>query len=48
MFDIPIAFIRQQINVVLEDIGADVIKTGMLHKAEVIITVAEALEEQGT
>ena len=48
VFDIPIAFIRQQITVVLEDIGADVIKTGMLHKAEVIMTVAEALEEQGT
>ena len=47
VFDIPIAFIRQQITVVLEDIGADVVKTGMLHKAEVIRTVAEALEEQG-
>ena len=47
VFDIPIAFIRQQITVVLEDIGADVIKTGMLHKVEVITTIAEALEEQG-
>ena len=34
------AFIRQQIEVVLADIGADALKTGMLHSAEVITTVA--------
>jgi len=34
------AFIRQQIEVVLADIGADALKTGMLHSAEVIATVA--------
>ena len=34
------AFIRQQIEVVLSDIGADALKTGMLHSAEVIATVA--------
>jgi hydroxymethylpyrimidine/phosphomethylpyrimidine kinase len=33
------AFIRQQIEVVLADIGADALKTGMLHSAEVISTV---------
>src|SRR5471030_1742670 len=33
------AFIRQQIEVVLADIGADALKTGMLHSAEVIATV---------
>ena len=32
------AFIRQQIEVVLADIGADALKTGMLHSAEVIAT----------
>jgi hydroxymethylpyrimidine/phosphomethylpyrimidine kinase len=34
------AFIAQQIEVVLTDIGADALKTGMLHSAEVIATVA--------
>ena len=37
------AFIRQQIDVVVSDIGVDAIKTGMLHSAPVIDTVAEAL-----
>ena len=38
------AFIRQQIEVVLDDIGADCIKTGMLHDVETIETVADAIE----
>lgn len=37
------AFIAQQVEVVLTDIGADALKTGMLHSAEVITTVAAAL-----
>jgi hydroxymethylpyrimidine/phosphomethylpyrimidine kinase len=37
------AFIRQQLEVVLDDIGADCVKTGMLHDAEVIETVAATL-----
>src|SRR3954447_4139981 len=37
------AFIRQQIEVVLDDIGADAVKTGMLHDAAVIETVAAVL-----
>ena len=37
------AFIAQQIEVVLTDIGADALKTGMLHSAEVIATVAASL-----
>lgn len=37
------AFIAQQIEVVLSDIGADALKTGMLHSAEVIGVVAAAL-----
>jgi hydroxymethylpyrimidine/phosphomethylpyrimidine kinase len=36
---VPPAFIAQQMELVLEDIGADAIKTGMLHSAEVIETV---------
>ena len=43
---IPPEFIRQQIEVVLDDIGADAVKTGMLHDAAVIETVAAALAEQ--
>ena len=40
------AFIRQQMEVVLDDIGADAIKTGMLHDAAVIETVAAVLAER--
>ena len=42
--EIPVAFITRQIEVVLEDLGADVIKLGMLHRADVIHAVADALE----
>ncbi len=38
------AFIAQQIEVVLSDIGADAVKTGMLHSADVIEVVAAAIE----
>ena len=38
------AFIAQQMRVVLDDIGADCIKTGMLHNAAVIDAVADVLE----
>lgn len=37
------AFIVQQIEVVLSDLGADAIKTGMLHSVAVIEAVSEAL-----
>lgn len=40
---VPVAFIQQQIDVVLEDLGADCLKTGMLHSAEVIGTVVDAI-----
>ncbi|HKM68873.1 MAG TPA: bifunctional hydroxymethylpyrimidine kinase/phosphomethylpyrimidine kinase [Stellaceae bacterium] len=43
---IPPEFIRRQMEVVLDDIGADVIKTGMLHDAAVIETVAAVLRER--
>ena len=38
------AFIAQQMRVVLEDIGADCIKTGMLHDAAVVDAVVETLD----
>lgn len=37
-------FIRRQMELVLEDIGADAIKLGMLHEAPVIEAVCEVLE----
>lgn len=43
--DVPEDFIALQIHVVLEDIGADCIKIGMLHKHSVIETVATTLEK---
>ena len=44
VFPIPTDFLRQQIAVVLDDLGADCIKTGMLHDVAVIETVVSALE----
>ena len=41
------AFIQQQMRVVLEDIGADAIKTGMLHDIPVIEAVAQVLGAEG-
>ncbi len=41
------AFIRAQFRAVLEDIGVDAAKTGMLATAEIIQTVAEAVKEYG-
>lgn len=43
---VPPDFIRQQIEVVLDDIGADAVKTGMLHDLAVIETVVAALAER--
>jgi hydroxymethylpyrimidine/phosphomethylpyrimidine kinase len=40
---VPPDFIRQQLELVLADIGADAIKTGMLHDAETIETVVSTL-----
>ena len=40
------AFIVQQMEVVLSDIGADALKTGMLHSADVIGTVTRVVKAQ--
>ena len=45
---VPPDFIRRQIEVVLDDIGADAIKTGMLHDLPVIETIAAVLDERAT
>ena len=41
--EVPTAFIEQQFNVVFDDLGADAIKTGMLHSVPVIECVAALL-----
>ncbi len=47
VWPVPPDFIRQQIDVVLDDIGADAVKTGMLGNAEVVQAVAAALRRSG-
>jgi len=42
---IPVDIIRRQITSVMEDIGTDVVKTGMLHSSDVINTIRDALRE---
>ena len=44
---VPPAFVRAQIDAVLDDIGADAAKTGMLFSAPLIEAVAEALAPRG-
>ncbi|KAH8424555.1 putative thiamine biosynthesis protein (Thi-4) [Aspergillus melleus] len=43
IFVVPAEFVKKQINAGLEDVGADVVKFGMLSSAETIDVVAEAL-----
>jgi hydroxymethylpyrimidine/phosphomethylpyrimidine kinase len=43
--EVPAAFIALQLRVVLQDIGADAIKTGMLHRADIIDAVVDALDQ---
>ena len=45
VLDVPEDFIAKQISVVLSDIGADCIKIGMLHRGDVISSVANILKE---
>jgi hydroxymethylpyrimidine/phosphomethylpyrimidine kinase len=40
---VPVDFVKGQIRSVLDDIGADAIKIGMLHSAELILSVKETL-----
>lgn len=42
---IPVATIKAQIRAVVEDIGVDAVKIGMLHSREVICGVADILQE---
>lgn len=44
VLEVPEAFIRKQIEVVVDDIGVDAIKTGMLHHKEVISTIVSTYQ----
>jgi hydroxymethylpyrimidine/phosphomethylpyrimidine kinase len=46
VFPVPPDFVRQQVEVVLDDIGADALKTGMMHDVGVIETLAAVLRER--
>jgi hydroxymethylpyrimidine/phosphomethylpyrimidine kinase len=41
---VPPAMLRDQIDAVLEDIGADAVKIGMLHAPEIVLAVAGAID----
>ncbi len=45
IFPIPITTIEKQIDAVLSDIGADAVKTGMLHSPEVIELIAAKVKQ---
>ena len=47
LFPAPVAFVRQQAELVLDDIGADTVKTGMLYSADIVAGVAALLEQYG-
>ena len=41
---VPPSMLRDQIDAVIEDIGADAVKIGMLHSPDIVRTVAEAID----
>ena len=44
--DVPADFVARQISLVLDDLGADCIKIGMLHRPDIIEAVVETLAEK--
>jgi hydroxymethylpyrimidine/phosphomethylpyrimidine kinase len=48
VFDLPPAFVAQQLDAVLGDLGADAIKIGMLSTAPIVAAVAGRLTAGGT
>ncbi|MGB3811452.1 MAG: bifunctional hydroxymethylpyrimidine kinase/phosphomethylpyrimidine kinase [Parvibaculum sp.] len=44
--EIPVDIVRAQIRVVLDDIGTDAVKTGMLHSVEIIEAAAEEISDR--
>ena len=47
ILELPVHLIRQQIAAVVEDLGVDAAKTGMLSSAEIIGAVADAIRDHG-
>ncbi len=45
--EVPVAMVKDQLEAVLEDIGVDVVKIGMLFSAKVVEVVAETLKRYG-
>ncbi len=43
----PAQMLADQIDAVMEDIGADAVKIGMLHASDIVLTVAIAIERHG-
>ncbi|SMQ47254.1 unnamed protein product [Zymoseptoria tritici ST99CH_1A5] len=43
MHDVPSTFVQQQIDVCIDDIGVDVLKTGMLASAQTVQVVADSI-----
>ena len=41
---VPAQMLRDQIDAVMEDIGADAVKIGMLHAPDIVLTVANAID----
>ena len=44
---VPAQMLRDQIDAVMQDIGADAVKIGMLHAPEIVQTVADAIDRHG-
>lgn len=44
---VPLAFLAEQIDAVVEDIGVDAVKIGMLHSADTVRAVAAAIRRHG-
>lgn len=44
---VPLSFLTEQIDAVVEDIGVDAVKIGMLHSADTVRTVASAIQRHG-
>jgi hydroxymethylpyrimidine kinase/phosphomethylpyrimidine kinase/thiamine-phosphate diphosphorylase len=47
VFPAPTEFVRQQAELVLDDIGADTVKTGMLYSTGIVTAVAGLLQQRG-
>ena len=46
VYDVAPKFVAEQIRVVLDDIGADCLKTGMLHTVEVVHAIVSMIDEK--